>query len=97
MRGHFRCDSAFWPASPYRMAAVEKTGVRPAGYVLDWPELDYGYRARWLGLTSYMSRISVFDNRWTGTQVASRIRRLGLAKFRLYAGSPIRGYCHVRN
>jgi hypothetical protein len=24
------------------MAAVEKIGLRPAGYVRDWPELDYG-------------------------------------------------------
>jgi hypothetical protein len=50
------------------MAAVEKIGVRPAGYVLDWPELDYGYRARWLGFTSCMSHISVLHNRWTGAQ-----------------------------
>ncbi len=95
---YIRCDSALWSGSLYRMAAVEKIGLPSADYVLDSAELEYGYRARQLGFSSYMVGGSVLHHgvgRPAG--VASRICRLGPLKLTLYDGSPIRCYYHVRN
>src|SRR5207237_2166592 len=43
-----RCDCILWSGSLYRMAAVGKIGLPGENYVLDWAELEYGYRARQL-------------------------------------------------
>jgi GT2 family glycosyltransferase len=98
LAGYTRCDSALWSGSLYRMAAIETIGLPAADYVLDSAELEYGYRARQLGFTSYMVHDSVMQHgvgRRPG--VAARISRLGPLKLRLYDGSPIRCYYHVRN
>ena len=95
---HTRCDSALWSGSLYRMAAVAKIGLPSADYVLDSAELEYGYRSRQLGFTSYMVHDSVLHHgvgRRPG--VASRSWGIGPFKLRLYDGSPIRCYYHVRN
>jgi GT2 family glycosyltransferase len=95
---HTRCDSALWSGSLYRMAAVETIGLPSADYVLDSAELEYGYRAWQLGFTSYMVHDSVLHHGVGRTPgIASRICRIGPVKFRLYEGSAIRCYYHVRN
>jgi hypothetical protein len=96
--GYTGCDSALWSGSLYRMAAVEKIGLPSAEYVLDSAELEYGYRSSQLGFKSYMVHNSVLHHgigRAPG--VAMRVCRLGPIKFRLYEGSAIRCYYHVRN
>src|SRR5262249_27752334 len=52
--GYSQCDCVLWSGSLYRMAAVKKIGLPAEDYVLDWAELEYGYRARQLGFASYM-------------------------------------------
>ena len=49
--GYSRCDCCLWSGSLYRTAAVQKIGLPQADYVLDWGDLEYGYRARRLGFT----------------------------------------------
>ena len=52
------CDCMLWSGSLFRMAAVERIGLPSADYMLDIAEIEYGYRARQLGFTSYV----VHDN-----------------------------------
>jgi GT2 family glycosyltransferase len=48
------CDCTLWSGSLYRMDAVAQIGLPSADYVLDVGELEYGYRARQLGFSSYL-------------------------------------------
>ena len=41
------------------MAAVARIGLPTADYVVDMGEIEYGYRARQLGFTSYIVHNSV--------------------------------------
>src|SRR3954453_24199976 len=48
-----RCDCALWSGCLFRVTAIRKIGLPRAEYVLDWGELEYGYRAQCLGLTIF--------------------------------------------
>ena len=52
--GYCRCDCFMWSGSLFRMQAVVKIGLPSADYFIDLSELEYGYRARQLGLTGYI-------------------------------------------
>jgi rhamnopyranosyl-N-acetylglucosaminyl-diphospho-decaprenol beta-1,3/1,4-galactofuranosyltransferase len=96
--GHCRCDCFVWSGSLLRMPAVAKIGSPSADYVMDMAELEYGYRARELGFSSYIVFSSVLHQdvgRKPG--VMAPIWRLGPLSFRLYEMSPLRCYYHVRN
>jgi rhamnopyranosyl-N-acetylglucosaminyl-diphospho-decaprenol beta-1,3/1,4-galactofuranosyltransferase len=96
--GYSRCDCAIWSGSLYRMSAVEKIGLPSADYVLDWAELEYGYRARQLGFTSYTVHGGVLHHdvgRRPG--MVPHQYQLGPLKFQFDELSPIRCYYHVRN
>lgn len=96
--GHYRCDSAIWSGSFYRMAAVARIGLPSDDYVLDWAELEYGYRALELGFESYMvagARLRHDVGRGSGVEP----RSLGLGRFRLklFEVAPHRCYYRARN
>ena len=96
--GHCQCDCFIWSGSLFRMPAVAKIGLPSADYVMDLAELEYGYRARRLGFSSYIAFSAVLHQdvgRKPG--VMARIWRLGPLSFRLYEMSPLRSYYHVRN
>jgi GT2 family glycosyltransferase len=96
--GHCQCDCFIWSGSLFRMPAVAKIGLPAADYFMDLAELEYGYRARELGFSSYIVFNSVLHQdvgRKPG--VTARIFRLGPLSFRLYEMSPLRCYYHVRN
>jgi GT2 family glycosyltransferase len=96
--GYSRCDCALWSGSLYRTAAVKKIGLPQADYVLDWGDLEYGYRAQQLGFTSYMVHSSVLHQDVGRTAgIAPRTCRFGPLEFPLYEISPLRSYYHVRN
>ena len=93
-----RCDCTFWSGSLYRLKAVEKIGLPSADYVLDVGELEYGYRARQAGFTSYIVHSGVIHHdvgRRPG--FAPRVWRIGPIEFQLYDSSPIRCYYSMRN
>jgi GT2 family glycosyltransferase len=96
--GYSHCDCAVWSGSLYRLAAVATIGLPSADYVLDFGELEYGYRARQLGFTSYLVHSGVIHHDMGRSPgIAPRIYRLGPIKFQLHEVSPIRCYYHVRN
>ncbi len=93
-----RCNCALWSGSLYRMAAVDKIGLPQADYVLDWGDLEYGYRARQLGFTSYMVHSSVLhQDVGRSSGIAPRTCRIGPLEFPLFEISPLRSYYHARN
>jgi rhamnopyranosyl-N-acetylglucosaminyl-diphospho-decaprenol beta-1,3/1,4-galactofuranosyltransferase len=95
---HCRCDCFIWSGSLFRMPAVAKIGLPSADYVMDLAELEYGYRARQLGLSSYVVFGSILHHdvgRKPG--VMTRTWRFGPLSFQLYEMSPLRCYYHVRN
>ena len=96
---HAQCDYFIWTGSLFRMPAVAQIGLPSADYVLDAGEIEYGYRARQLGLTSYVvqSAITHQDVGRSPGVVVSRIWNIGRWKFAFYEISPIRAYYASRN
>jgi rhamnopyranosyl-N-acetylglucosaminyl-diphospho-decaprenol beta-1,3/1,4-galactofuranosyltransferase len=96
--GDCRCDCFLWSGSLFRMPAVTMIGLPSVDYFTDLSELEYGYRARQLGLTGYIVSSGVLHQdvgRRPG--VATRTLRFGPFSFRLFELSPLRCYYHVRN
>jgi GT2 family glycosyltransferase len=96
---HTECDCYIWTGSLLRMAAVARIGLPSDDYVLDMAEVEYGYRARQLGLTSYMIHDAVTHQdvgRSPGI-VVSKVWRVGRWKFAFREASPIRAYYATRN
>jgi GT2 family glycosyltransferase len=92
------CDCVLWSGSLYRTAAVARIGPPAADYVIDFVELDYGYRARQLGFTSYIVHNSVVRHdvgRSAGT--TARLYRFGPISITSIETSPLRTYYSSRN
>ena len=96
--GYCRCDCFIWSGALFRMPAVAKIGLPSADYFIDLSELEYGYRAKRLGLTGYVVNSGVLHQdvgRPPG--ILSRLGRFGPFSLRLYEISPLRCYYRVRN
>ena len=94
-----QCDCMIWSGTLFRTASIARIGLPRADYMLDIAELEYGYRARQLGLTSYVVHNSVIHHD-VGRNAGSTHRvvfSLGSLSLRLYEVSPIRCYYCVRN
>lgn len=96
--GFTRCDGSLWSGSLYRMAAVALIGLPSVDYVLDIAEVEYGYRARQLGFSSYIIPNGVIRHD-VGRQpgAVERLYRLGPIVFRSHDVSPARCYYCARN
>ena len=96
---HTECDYFTWTGSLFRMPAVARIGLPSEDYVLDVAEVEYGFRAQRLGLTSYMIHDAVTHQdvgRSPGI-VVSRVWSVGRWKFAFREASPIRVYYATRN
>jgi GT2 family glycosyltransferase len=95
---HTECDFFTWTGSLFRMPAVARIGLPSEDYVLDVAEVEYGYRARQLGLTSYMIHDAVtHQDVGRSPGVTTRTWRFGPLSFRLREMSPARCYYYIRN
>ena len=96
--GYCRCACFIWSGSLFRMPAVEKVGLPSADYVMDFSELEYGYRAKPLGLMGYIVDSAILHQD-VGRLPAVRTRsaHYGPFKFWWYDLSPSRCYYRVRN
>jgi GT2 family glycosyltransferase len=97
-RDSTQCDCMLWSGCLFRMTAVARIGQPTADYVADMGEIEYGYRARQLGFTSYVVHNSVVRHdvgREPG--VAPRFYRFGPFKIPLVETSPWRSYYALRN
>ena len=95
--GHCQCDCFIWSGSLFRMPAVAKIGLPWADYVIDLAELEYGYRARELGFSSYIVFSSVLHQD-VGRAPGVTVRICRLVPFLpAHEMSPLRCYYHVRN
>jgi len=93
-----RCNCFLWSGSLFRMPAVAKIGLPSPDYFADYSELEYGYRARQLGLVGYVVNGSVLHHnlgRPSGNVV--RLLRLGPLSLPLFEASPLRAYYATRN
>ena len=96
--GFAECDCLLWSGSLFRTAAIARIGLPSADYVLDIAELEYGFRARQLGLTSYVVYNSViYHNVGRDAGAAHRLIRLGPVNLRLFEISAARCYYSMRN
>jgi GT2 family glycosyltransferase len=96
--GYTMCDSFVWSGCLFRMQAVEKIGLPSPDYFTDLSELEYGYRARQLGFTSYIVNSGVLHQdvgRPPGA--TARTWRFGPLSFPFFETSPLRSYYFSRN
>lgn len=97
-RDFTQCDCMLWSGSLYRMAAVARIGLPSADYVLDIAEIEYGYRARQLGFTSYIVHNNAIRHDVGRVPGAPpRLYRFGPIRFTFHETPPIRTYYSVRN
>jgi rhamnopyranosyl-N-acetylglucosaminyl-diphospho-decaprenol beta-1,3/1,4-galactofuranosyltransferase len=92
------CDCTLWSGTLFRMAAVAQVGLPTADYVIDVGEIEYGYRARQLGFTSYIVHNSLIRHdigRDPGA--VTRVYRIGPISLKFFETSPFRIYYSVRN
>ena len=96
---HAECDYFLWTGSLFRMPAVAKIGLPSADYVLDVGEVEYGYRARQLGFTSYVinSAVTHQDVGRPPGAVVTRTVNIGRFKLAFREVSAIRTYYATRN
>ena len=93
-----QCDCTLWSGALYRMAAVARIGPPTVDYVADMGEIEYGYRARQLGFTSYIVHNSViYQDVGRPPGVVTRVYRLGPISVMLFETSPWRSYYSIRN
>ena len=93
-----RCDCTLWSGALYRMAAAARVGLPTADYVADMGEIEYGFRARQLGFTSYIVHNSVIrQDVGRDPGVVTRVYRFGPMSLILFQTSPWRSYYSVRN
>jgi GT2 family glycosyltransferase len=94
-----RCNCFLWSGSLFRMHAVVKIGLPSQDYFADLSELEYGYRARQVGLVGYVVNRSVLHHnvgRPSGN--AAGLLRLGpLSLPIIFESSPLRAYYATRN
>jgi len=94
----YECDATIWTGSLYKLAAVQKVGLPPADYVLDWGEYEYGYRGKLCGYLAFMHQGSITDHNITGQATIHFSKyRFGPASFMMIELPPIRCYYVVRN
>jgi GT2 family glycosyltransferase len=97
-RDFTQCDCTMWSGMLYRMAAVARIGLPTADYVLQVGEIEYGYRARQLGFTSYIVHNSVIRHDvGRNPGAVTRVRRFGPISLKFFETSPVRMYYSVRN
>lgn len=97
-RDFTRCDCILWSGSLFRMAAVAAIGLPSADYVLDIAEIEYGYRARELGFTSYIvHNNAIRHDVGRAPGAPPRLFRFGPFKVTFRETPPIRTYYSVRN
>ena len=93
-----QCNCTLWSGCLFQTASVARIGVPTVDYVADMGEIEYGYRARQLGFTSYVVHNSVIGHdvgRPPG--VVTRLRRFGPVSFMLFETTPWRCYYSMRN
>jgi rhamnosyltransferase len=96
--GSTECDCVLWSGSLYRTAAIARIGLPTADYVLDIAEIEYGYRARQLGFTSYVVHNSVVRHDvGRNAGVVTRLYRFGPISITFFEISPVRTYYSTRN
>jgi GT2 family glycosyltransferase len=98
-RDFTQCDCMIWCGSLFRMAAAKQIGLPSPDYVADMGEIEYGYRARQLGFTSYIVHNSVIHHdvgRNPGV-VVTKVLGIGRWKVALRDLSPWRAYYASRN
>jgi rhamnosyltransferase len=97
-RDFTNCDCMIWSGSLFRMAAVAQIGLPSADYVLDMAEIEYGYRARQHGFTSYVVHNSVVRHDvGRNPGAVTQLYRFGPITLTFYEMSPWRTYYSVRN
>ncbi len=92
------CDCMLWSGALFRMAAVASIGAPTIDYVADMGEIEYGYRARQCGFTSYVVHDSVVRHdvgRPPG--IVTEVRRIGPFNLLLFEATPWRCYYSTRN
>jgi len=93
----YECDATIWSGSLYKLAAVQKTGLPPADYVMDIGELEYGYRGKRRGYRAFVHQGSLIDHNIGGPSLQLAPRRLGPISLKLVELQPFRCYYVVRN
>ncbi len=93
-----KLDFFIWSGLLFRMTAVAEIGLPSRDYVIDFGELEYGYRARALGFESHLVNSAVV-NQDVGRPpgVLGHAVRFGPLTLRWFEFSPIRCYYRVRN
>jgi GT2 family glycosyltransferase len=95
---YYGCDIFIWSGSLYKLSAVKEVGLPQIDYVLDWGEMEYGYRGTQAGYRALVNEETRIDHNIGAEPFEhSTPYQLGPLRFRLLEFSVPRCYYFVRN
>ncbi len=97
-RSYFKCDVAIWSGCLYPLKTVQDVGLPSSHYVLDWGEIEYGFRTKNAGLQGYVVEDAVMYHNIGGVPGLQENQiKVGPFAFTLYELPPIRCYYKIKN
>jgi GT2 family glycosyltransferase len=95
---HYACHFTLWSGCLYCLATIRQIGHPNPDYVLDWGEIEYGYRVMKAGFKCYIHQDAVLHHNVRGyaSVVPVEIKRGGTT-VTTYDYPPIRCYYSSRN
>jgi GT2 family glycosyltransferase len=96
-RDYYEFDLGNWSGCLFKVEDIKRIGLPNADYVLDYGELEYGYRGKRLGLRAFMHQSSILDHDIGGPAVRWIIHSIGPLSYSVFLIPPIRCYYSVRN
>jgi len=95
---YYLCQFTLWSGCLYRVAAIRQIGLPNPDYVLDWGEMEYGYRVMKAGYRGFMHQDAVLHHNIRGyaSRTAIEVKR-GATTVTIYEYPAIRVYYSCRN
>ena len=94
---YYECHVTIWSGCLYRLDAVRRIGLPNKNYVLDWGEVEYGYRVMQAGYVGYIHQDAILHHNIGGRTYKLLEFKLGPLRFKILEAPPIRCYYGCRN
>jgi rhamnosyltransferase len=92
------CHFTIWAGCLYRLAAVRRIGLPNPNYMLDWSEVEFGYRVMKAGYKGFVDQTAILKLNVRGVRSSAHSRvKLGPVSLSFYEYAPIRCYYAIRN
>lgn len=93
---YYECHSNMWTGSLFKMEAVREIGLPDPDFVLDWGDIEYGYKGMQCGYRGFIHQSSVLVHNLHPKDTL-RYVRFGKRSVKIFSSPPVRFYYMWRN